>query len=72
VTGVTGLVVDDPHDPVCVATALAELLGDPARRDQMGRAARTRAQADFDYDLLAGRLSSGLEAAVGGQRAPTS
>jgi phosphatidylinositol alpha-1,6-mannosyltransferase len=72
VDGVTGLVVDAPRDTVAVAAALGELLGDPARRARMGRAARSRAVADFDYDALARRLSGGLEAAVGGQRAPTS
>jgi phosphatidylinositol alpha-1,6-mannosyltransferase len=70
--GVTGLVVDDPRDPVAVASALDTLLGDPAAREQMGQAARRRAEADFDYDSLARGLSVGLEAAVGGLRAPTS
>jgi phosphatidylinositol alpha-1,6-mannosyltransferase len=72
VSGVTGLVVDEPRDAAAVAAALDELLGDPARRAQMGRDARSRAVAEFDYDALAGRLADGLEAAVGGQRAPTS
>jgi phosphatidylinositol alpha-1,6-mannosyltransferase len=71
-SGVTGLVVDDPRDPVAVASALDTLLGDPAAREQMGQAARRRAEADFDYDALALGLSVGLEAAVGGLRAPTS
>jgi phosphatidyl-myo-inositol dimannoside synthase len=71
-SGVTGLVVDDPRDPAAVARALAELLVDPERRAQMGAAARRRAVAEFDYDRLAKRLSAGLDAAVGGQRAATS
>ncbi|HUD69765.1 MAG TPA: glycosyltransferase family 4 protein [Acidimicrobiales bacterium] len=71
-TGTTGLVVDDPRDPIAVAAALDALLGDPARREQMGQAARERVRVEFDCDVLAGRLASGLEAAVGGARAPRS
>jgi phosphatidylinositol alpha-1,6-mannosyltransferase len=71
-SGTTGLVVDDPKDPHAVAGALDAILGDPGRSEQMGQAARERARAVFDYDVLAGRLASGLEAAVGGARAPTS
>jgi phosphatidylinositol alpha-1,6-mannosyltransferase len=71
-SGVTGLVVDDPRDPAAVAAALDALLSDPDGRDEMGSAARRRAEAEFDYDLLARRLSSGLEDVIGGRRAATS
>jgi phosphatidyl-myo-inositol dimannoside synthase len=64
--GVTGLVVDRPRDVASVAFALDRVLGDPARRLEMGAAARRRAVDAFTYDMLATRLSEALqEAAVG-------
>nr|MBA2497187.1 glycosyltransferase family 4 protein [Acidimicrobiia bacterium] len=45
--GVTGLVVDRPHDVAVVTEALAALVDDPRRRSALGRAARQRAVADF-------------------------
>jgi phosphatidylinositol alpha-1,6-mannosyltransferase len=63
--GETGLVVSDPEDPGSVAEALRTLLAEPKLRKRMGRAARARAQASFDYDVLASRLASTL-AKVGG------
>ncbi len=58
--GVTGLVVQEPEDPAALAEALRALLADPARRRRMGKAARARAQASFDYDVLASRLADTL------------
>jgi phosphatidylinositol alpha-1,6-mannosyltransferase len=58
--GVTGLVVATPDDPAALAGALRALLADPARRRRMGKAARERAQASFDYDVLASRLADTL------------
>jgi phosphatidylinositol alpha-1,6-mannosyltransferase len=55
--GTTGLVVDCPSDVGAAADALASLLGDPARRSTMGRAARDRAVKEFAYDVLAARLA---------------
>ena len=66
-TGVTGRVVDDPRDPVAVASALDQLVRDPVARAGMGSAGRKRAKAEFDYDLLAARLVDGLDAVVGGR-----
>jgi phosphatidylinositol alpha-1,6-mannosyltransferase len=63
--GVTGLVVDRPEDPGALAEALRALLCDPARRRRMGKAARARALASFDYDLLASRLARTLEEVAG-------
>jgi glycosyltransferase involved in cell wall biosynthesis len=57
---VTGVLVRRPTEAVHVARAIAGLLDDPARREAMGRAARKRAEASFDYDLLAPRLSASL------------
>jgi phosphatidylinositol alpha-1,6-mannosyltransferase len=58
--GVTGLVVRRPTRSTDVAQAIASLLGDPGRRAAMGEAARRRAEASFDYDLLAPRLARSL------------
>jgi phosphatidylinositol alpha-1,6-mannosyltransferase len=63
--GVTGQVVDRPTEAAAVAEALADLLGDGGRREAMGRAARARAEASFDYDLLAPRLARSLHGAGG-------
>ena len=60
--GVTGIVVRDPEDPDEAAAAIADLLDDPARRVEMGHAARRRAVAEFSYDLLARRLGHALGA----------
>ena len=62
--GVTGLVVDRPGDTGAVAAALAALLDDPDRREDMGAAARRRVEAELDYDGLAERLRGALAAAV--------
>ena len=59
--GETGIVVDRPRDPAAVATALASLLDDPARRAEMGRRSRERALAGFTYDHLAARLATLLD-----------
>ena len=43
-----------------LARAIAGLLDDPVALAAMGRAARRRAEASFDYDLLAPRLQASL------------
>jgi len=58
--GITGLVVDEPGDPGAVAVAIRRLLVDPDLRRRMGRDARARAEAAFDYDRLAPRLAEAL------------
>jgi phosphatidylinositol alpha-1,6-mannosyltransferase len=65
VDGVTGLVVDRPGDVMVAAAALARLLDDEALRRRLGAAARLRAVAEFDYDELATRLDTALQAAEG-------
>ena len=58
--GVTGVLVRRPTEAGDVARAIAGLLDDPVALAAMGRAARSRAEASFDYDLLAPRLSASL------------
>lgn len=52
--GVEGLIVP-PSDACSLATALEALLQDPARRQQMGAAARTRAIRDYALSTMADR-----------------
>ncbi len=59
--GVTGLVVDDPHDVGAVEDALERLLTDAAMRSDMGAKGRERAIHEFDYDRLAPRLAAAIE-----------
>jgi phosphatidyl-myo-inositol dimannoside synthase len=58
--GVTGVLVKRPTEAGDVARAIGDLLADPDRRARMGLAARRRAEASFDYDLLAPRLARSL------------
>ncbi|MDQ1392309.1 MAG: phosphatidyl-myo-inositol dimannoside synthase [Acidimicrobiaceae bacterium] len=66
VSGSTGYVVDHADDPKAVAVALGRLLDDPAVASQQGQAARARAEEEFDYDTLAGRLEDALAQFPGG------
>jgi phosphatidylinositol alpha-1,6-mannosyltransferase len=58
--GETGIVVRRPDDVDEAAAALRGLLDDDARRAQMGRSARLRAEREFSYDVLAQRLGAAL------------
>lgn len=60
VDGVTGVLVRRPTDAGDVARAIGDLLADPGLRARMGRAGRLRAEASFDYDVLAPRLAGSL------------
>jgi len=44
-----------PHDPIGLTRAIAALLGDSARREQIGAAARAHARADFGAAAWAAR-----------------
>lgn len=63
--GTTGFVVGDPDNPKAVATALGRLLDDPTLVAHQGQAARARAEREFEYDLLAGRLDDALAGLTG-------
>jgi glycosyltransferase involved in cell wall biosynthesis len=52
--GQTGLIVP-VRDPVALAEAIGTLAGDPMRRRDMGRAARIRAELEFDDRLVIDR-----------------
>jgi phosphatidylinositol alpha-1,6-mannosyltransferase len=66
--GATGFVVDDPRSVDDVASALDELLGDPAARARMGAAGRRRAVAEFDHDDAPRRLGEALRDAAAAVR----
>ena len=55
--GRTGLLVP-PRAPGALASALRALLCDPARRERVGRAARTRVEREFTWATVARRTAS--------------
>ncbi len=57
VDGVTGALVP-AGDPDSLATCLVDVLRDAGRRDAMGRAARRRAEEEFDLDLSVRRTEA--------------
>ena len=63
VDGVTGLVVS-PSNLEGSIVALRSLLADAEARRSFGMAARDRAVAEFDYDILVRRLADALQAAL--------
>lgn len=66
--GETGIVVGDPSDPARVAEAIDRLLSDPALAARQGQAARSRAETEYSYDVLASRLGDALEKVAGASR----
>jgi len=58
--GVTGLVVP-PEDPAALAEAISRLMHDEARRQQYGRAALTRARAEFSEEVMVHRVMAVYE-----------
>ncbi len=65
VDGETGIVVRRPTRVDGVARAIGRLLRDDGLRSRMALASRKRAEASFDYDVLAPRLAAALSG-VGG------
>ena len=63
--GVSGLLVP-PHDPAALAAAIGRVMRDPTLGRLLGEAGRERITANFDVQLVAGRLAAfyrGLERA---------
>jgi MMP alpha-(1->4)-mannosyltransferase len=52
-----------PRDPRALADAIADLLSDPARLEELGRAARARVRSVFRWEDAAARLADVLEEA---------
>jgi glycosyltransferase involved in cell wall biosynthesis len=70
--GVSGLLVP-PRAPDALASAVMQLLDDPARRSEMGRRGRERQQAEFTFDAAVDRfvaLYDELLDAAPGRRRP--
>lgn len=67
VHGETGLLVE-PSDPVALAEALSTLLGDPAARARMGKAARARIEAQCTWDHVAAGILDEMRAALDASR----
>ena len=60
VNGETGLVVP-AHDPPALAAAINQLLSDDQQREQMGRAAQARANAEFTAERMIDRVFAEYE-----------
>jgi rhamnosyl/mannosyltransferase len=60
----TGLTVP-PGDVDALAAAIGRLLGDEALRRQFGEAARARTRAEFDVDVMGGRVIGVYDRALG-------
>jgi len=60
VDGQTGFVMGNPTDESALATRIAQILDDEPLRRRMSLASRSRAVAEFDYDVLAARLGGVL------------
>lgn len=58
----------EPNDPEHLATAIMELLDDPARRATMGEVGRERIAGDLSWDVSATQLLAAYERAVGTRR----
>jgi phosphatidylinositol alpha-1,6-mannosyltransferase len=63
VDGQTGLLVP-PGDPSALAQAITRLLDDPAKRDQLGRAARERILRECTWDHAAAKIAARFAARV--------
>ncbi|MSO89062.1 MAG: colanic acid biosynthesis glycosyltransferase WcaL [Rhodospirillaceae bacterium] len=66
--GQTGVLVK-PGDPGMLAAALAALIGDPARRETLGKAAAQRVRADFALDRGIDRIAARMAESAGPPRA---
>lgn len=62
--GVTGRLVP-PRDPAALADGIVDVLSDPGRRREMGRAARRRLEENFTLERSAAETERVIEEAVG-------
>lgn len=62
-SGVSGLLCRN-RDPADLARAMAELLADPARRTELGRAARRRVEKEYACEVVAEKTEQFLAAAI--------
>ena len=60
---VSGLLVD-PTSPAEIADGVLRFLDDPAYLEKLGRQARERAQKEFTWPYLAGKMLSSFENAL--------
>jgi glycosyltransferase involved in cell wall biosynthesis len=67
VHGTTGLLVP-PGRPEALASAICELLADPARRREMGVAGRRRVQDHFSVESMVGQYQDLFAEMAGGMR----
>ncbi len=58
----------DPREPGGLARALGELLGDPARRAELGRRGRESVERSYTLDTMARQMMQVYEAAGAGRR----
>jgi phosphatidylinositol alpha-mannosyltransferase len=58
-----------PGDPAALAEALTELLGDEARREELGRSARAIAQERYSWERISTRLAELYESLVAAPKA---
>ncbi|MDQ4044368.1 MAG: glycosyltransferase [Chloroflexota bacterium] len=64
--GETGLLVP-PKDPSALANALAVILGNPERRERMGRAARERVEREFTWATVGQRTAALYDSLLDGR-----
>jgi glycosyltransferase involved in cell wall biosynthesis len=67
--GETGLLVP-PGDPAALAAAVAGLLADPARRQQLGRQGRSRCLRQFDIEATVAQLAGLYRSALAERAGP--
>ncbi|HEX7024153.1 MAG TPA: hypothetical protein VF187_04990, partial [Gemmatimonadales bacterium] len=66
--GETGILVDD-EDPAALAGALERMIGDRARRESMGAAAREAARKYYHHDVVMAALSRLYQTRLAAHRA---
>lgn len=59
--GVTGMLLNDPHDPAQLSTAITALLADPAQAQTLGLAGYARVQNHFTFPHFTQRFLAAIE-----------